>query len=225
MSKTATVKLQCQECGKENEITIHLSMNAQMDTEEFTKMITGKLFTFECCGCGKPGRVNHDMFYHDIVHRAIIHYVVSPESEKKALESISKMLAEKGEKALPSDYTIRIVKTQNALREKALLFSHGLDDRIMEILKGLCLVNIHKDHPEVEINDALFLTVNGKWILQLLADKPMTAEIPMVKYDGIRRGMGDVIDATKIENYTVDASWALKVVQNHKEKNGELPQG
>jgi len=226
MAKKATVKLQCKECGQENEVTIWLSLNAQVDTDAFAQMLTGKLFTFECCGCGKPGHINYDMLYHDMVHRAIIHYVVSPESAERAYESIQKLLAEEGEKALPSDYTIRVVKSQNALREKALLFNHGLDDRIMEILKGLAVVNIHRDHPGIEIKEALFLTANCKWLVQLLSDKqPMNAEIPMAKYDDIRRKMGQIIEDTEIENHTVDANWALKAVRTHQEQFGDLPQG
>lgn len=227
MAKKATVKLQCKECGVENEVEIYLSLNAQEDTEAYAQMLTGKLFNFECTGCGKPGHINHDMLFHDIVHRALIHYVVSPESAERAYESIKNLLAEEGVKALPEDYTIRVVKSQNALREKAMMFDHGLDDRIMEILKGLCVVNIHRDHPEVtEIKEALFLTSNCKWILQLLGAKPMTAEIPMTKYDEIRRKMSEFIEQTEIENYAVDGNWALKVVRSHQEKYGtDVPQG
>ncbi len=225
MSKTTNVKIKCQECGQENELPIWLSMNAQVDTDAFAQMLSGTLFTFECCGCGKKGHLNHDMVFHDVVHRVILHYVVSEQAEKMAQESIRKMLSETSEKALPSDYTIRIVKSQNALREKALLFHHGLDDRVMEVLKGISVSNIFRDHPDADIKEVLFLTNSGKWHLQMLGSKPMSAEIPMVRYDEIRRKMGESIEETPIKNYTVDALWALDVVRGYQEKHGIVPQG
>lgn len=226
MSKTTTIKIKCKHCGHENEVPIWLSMNAQTDTEQYTKMLTGQLFTFECGGCGKQGRVNHDMVYHDSVHRVIIHCVLSDDAEKMALDSIEKMLAKTGDEALPADYTIRVVRTQNALREKAMIFSYGMDDRIMEILKGISISNIYRDHPEFDIKEALFLSANGKWFIQMLtADKPLSAEIPMVRYDEIRRKMGSAIEAAEIKNYAVDAMWALDVVRAYQDEHGIVPQG
>ena len=214
MAKETTIKITCSECGHENEVTISTGITAQVDTDLYVGLINGTMFNFDCAGCGKKGHINYDMIYHDIVHRAVIHYVTNAASFDKAKESIEAMKALEGEKAMPKDYTYRIVKSQNALREKALLFNYGLDDRVMEILKGLSVSGAKKEHPDLQIVEALYLTQGGRWILQILGNKNMSAEISMVKYDEIRRKLGDAIEDTAIENYEVDVDWSIRALQN-----------
>ncbi len=224
MAQETTVKIVCNECGHENEVTICLSMIAQQDTDKFIDLLSGKLFHFECAGCGKKGHLNHDIVYQDVVHRALIHYVVSEDARTKAMDTIAKMTDPQGDDPLPADYAIRVVTNQNALREKALLFSYGLDDRIMEVIKGLSVINAKKDHPGLQVVEALFLTQNGKWLLQLLGNKPLTAEISMMKYDELRRRLGEALDDTEIIKYAVDAEWALRALKNPL-GNTEFPKG
>lgn len=224
MAKEATIKIICTECGHENEVTICPGLTAQVDTDKFVGLISGSLFNFDCAGCGKKGHLNYDMIYHDIVHRAVIHYVTSEASLQKAKESIEKMKALDGENAMPEDYTYRIVKSQNALREKALLFSYGLDDRIMEILKGLSVSGAKKEHPDLQIVEVLYLTQGGKWMLQILGNKQMSAEVSMVKYDEIRRKLGAAIEDTEIKGYAVDVDWSIRALQNPLAKY-DNPQG
>ncbi len=224
MAQQTTVKIVCTECGHENEVTITIGINAQQDPEKFIDLISGKLFLFECAGCGKKGHLNHDVIYQDVVHRALIHYVVSEESMKKSYDAIARLTDPEGENPLPADYTIRVVKNQNTLREKALMFSYGLDDRIMEIMKGLSVINAKKDHPDLQVVEALFLTKDGKWMLQLLGNKQLTAEISMMKYDELRTRLGEAMDDTEIKRYTVDADWALRALKNPL-GNTEFPKG
>jgi len=222
MAKEATIKIICTECGHENEVTICVGLNAQLDTEKFVSLLNGTLFNFDCGGCGKRGHLNYDMIYHDIVHRVIIHYVTSEKSLATAKESIEKMRTMEGENAMPKDYRYRIVKSQNALREKALLFNYGLDDRVMEILKGLSVSGAKKENPDLQIHEVLYLTQNGKWILQILGNKNMSAEISMVKYDEIRRKLDAAIEDTEIIGYAVDVDWSIRALQS---KLADLPQG
>ncbi len=224
MAKEITMKIICTECGHENEVTVYAGLNAQVDTGKFVELLNGSLFNFDCAGCGKKGHLNYDMIYHDIVHRAVVHYVTNPDSLNKAKEAIETMRNLEGENAMPSDYTYRIVNSQNALREKALLFNYGLDDRVMEILKGLSVSGAKKEHPDLQIIEALFLTANGKWMIQILGNKPMSAEVSMVKYDEIRRKLGDAIEDTEIRNYAVDVDWSIRALQNPLAKF-DNPQG
>ncbi|MBE6760442.1 MAG: hypothetical protein E7554_10250 [Ruminococcaceae bacterium] len=224
MAKEVTIKIKCAECEHENEVTIYAGLNAQVDTEKYVELLNGTLFNFDCAGCGKKGHLNYDMIYHDIVHRAVVHYVTNPDSLKKAKEAIETMKNLEGENAMPKDYTYRIVNSQNALREKALLFNYGLDDRVMEILKGLSVSGAKKEHPDLQIVEALYLTAHGKWMIQILGNKPMSAEVSMVKYDEIRRKLGDAIEDTEIRNYAVDVDWSIRALQNPLAKF-DNPQG
>jgi len=224
MSQETTVKIVCKECGHENDVTISIGIIAQQEPDKFIDLLNGKLFLFECAGCGKKGHLNHDLIYHDTVHRALVHYVVSEESRAKAYDAIAKLTDPDGENPLPSDYAIRVVTSQNALREKALLFSYGLDDRIMEVIKGLSVINAKKDHPDLQVAEALFLTQNGRWMLQLLGSKQLTAEISMMKYDELRRRLGDAVEGTEIIKNVVDADWALRAL-NSPLANKNVPKG
>jgi len=214
MAKEVTMKIVCTECGHENEVTVYAGLNAQVDTDKYVGLISGTLFNFDCAGCGKKGHLNYDMIYHDIVHRAIIHYVTNKESLKKAVEAIDMMKSLEGENAMPADYTYRIVTSQNSLREKALLFNYGLDDRVMEILKGLSVSGAKKEQPDLQIIEALFLTNNGKWYIQIFGNKNMNAEVSMVKYDELRRKLGDAIEDTEVKDYSVDVDWSIRALQS-----------
>lgn len=56
-------------------------------------------------------------------------------------------------------YRKRIVTNQNALREKAIIFENELDDRVVELIKLLYLLDVQDKFPEVNIVEGYFLVL------------------------------------------------------------------
>ena len=68
-------------------------------------------------------------------------------------------------------YRKRRVTNQNALREKAIIFENELDDRVVELIKLLYLFDVQDIFPEVNIVEAYFLVLEGKYIIQFMGEK------------------------------------------------------
>lgn len=164
----------------------------------------GTLFRFKCSKCGYKSIVNYNTLYHDMTHQAMVYYVGSV---KQALEAIAD--AEKMMSIAMHGYRKRIVTNQNSLREKAIIFEHGLDDRVIEIIKLTYLANISMQFPDAKIKEVYFVVTDGKYILEFIGDSPMSAEIPANMYDRIKNEFADRLEASENEEFVVNTEWAL----------------
>lgn len=132
-----TQKIKCPDCGTEGEFTIWQSINTKLNPQAKEDLLSGKLFAYTCPECRKVHYINYGLLYHQMEKQLMIYYAISKEDEKEILDSFAKM--ENGD-MLPgmesTDYTCRVVHSQNQLREKAYIFDIGLDDRVVEIIEG-----------------------------------------------------------------------------------------
>ena len=145
----------------------------------------------------------------------MIHYAHSDENA----EEVYKMLTEDDPTGMIQDmrkenYLIRIVRTQNELREKIAIFDEGLDDRIVEIFKIYILATFQKDNPNFKAIEILYFRDDNKNYVQIIADgKPQgVAEIPNAFYEKLSQEYADKIpDIRKDEPY-IDRQWALQAM-------------
>ena len=83
------------------------------------------------------------------------------EEETEVIESFEKMSS--GEMArsvgislVEEGYTFRVVRSQNQLREKIVIFDNKLDDRVIEVMKLFIISHLSESNSELEIEN-LFL--------------------------------------------------------------------
>lgn len=71
-----------------------------------------------------------------MTNRAMVHYV-QEDSFEQTISMIHELEGKLDafEQSLRAGYRTRIVTNQNSLREKALIFKCGLDDRVVELAK------------------------------------------------------------------------------------------
>lgn len=181
IKKKATVT--CSVCGTENDFVIWQSLNSDLDPEAKQRLIDGTLFDFKCKKCGHESKVNYPILYHDMAHNVMIH-CVPQENVEEARKSLTESQNAFDDK-LPQ-YTNRIVTNPNALREKAIIFEHGLDDRVIEIIKLLYYTKAREQFPEANITDVFFLVADGEYILEFIGDKPLSVEVPVDMYENIK---------------------------------------
>ena len=136
MSKRCEVTITCPKCNEEHPFVMWQSINTQLDPEMRAAVKDRSAFQFICPTCGEKTYVDYGFLYHQMEDGIMIHYASSDEDA----EEIYKMVTNKEQDGLfhdmlDADYLIRIVRSQNELREKISIFDEGLDDRIIEIIK------------------------------------------------------------------------------------------
>ncbi len=142
----------------------------------------------------------------------MIHYALSDENA----EEVNKMLTEDDPTGMLQDmrkenYLIRIVRPQNALREKIAIFDEGLDDRIIEIFKLYILTTFQKANPDCKAIEILYFREDDKNYVQIIADgKPQgVAECPAKFYEELSRKYAGKIPDIRKDEPCIDLQWAL----------------
>ena len=141
MSSHREITISCPKCKQDHPFVMWHSINTTLNPEMKAAVKDRSAFLFECPSCGEKTYVDYGFLYHQMEDRIMIHYANSDENA----EAVYKMLTEDDPTGMLQDmrkenYLIRIVRTQNELREKIAIFDEGLDDRIIEIFKIYMLV-------------------------------------------------------------------------------------
>ena len=118
MSRPRKETVTCPKCGKESDITIWDTLNAEMNPKEKQQLLDGTIFRF-MCECGYTAGIDAGMLYHNMTRHTMVYYV-SEESVEQT-ENMFADIRKHGEFEM-ADYKYRIVTSQNALREKEVLF-------------------------------------------------------------------------------------------------------
>lgn len=202
----------CPKCGQAQDYIIWHTLNGDMNPVEKQQLLDGTLFRFECKNCGHKSNVNYGILYHDMTHRAMVYYVdeSSVEHTKETMLDAERMSGFD----MPG-YRKRIVTDQNALREKAIIFEHGLDDRVVEIIKLVYYANASERFPDANIRAVYFLVVDEKYCLEFIGDQPLSAEIPAGVYDDIKKDYADRFNGEGDAECIVDMQWASKILKGH----------
>lgn len=211
MSMERTESITCPKCGKVSDFIVWDSLNADIDPEAQEQLIDGSIFHFTCPECGNKGNVNYGMLYHDMTNRAMVHYV-QEDAIEQTIATIGKVEGKLDsiEQKLRTGYRTRIVTSQNSLREKALIFKCGLDDRVIELAKIFLIAHAGKQHPDAEFTDVFFNENDGKYLFEFIGAQYMCAEFPKDFYNKISE---EFTDKFPEENtFIVDLAWAKSIL-------------
>ena len=221
MSLESGELIKCPRCGKGSEFIAWKSLNSALNPEAKADLVSGKLFVFKCPHCGAGCNVDYGMLYHQMDDKIMIHYALNDEEETEVIESFEKMSS--GEMArsvgislVEEGYTFRVVRSQNQLREKIVIFDNKLDDRVIEVMKLFLISHLSESNSELEIEN-LFLEANESgpehFAIQLKdGNWGSTAYIPDL-YESIRNDIFKDSDDGKSE-YIVNCQWALDKINS-----------
>ena len=201
MSKHRKESIVCPGCGNKQDIIIWESLNAELSPEAKRKLLDGDFFVFNC-ECGYSAGIDTALLYHDMTHQVMVYYV-NEDSKNQAKETF-----EETKKFGMLDYKYRIVNSQDELREKALIFDKGLDDRIIELIKVFYFLQIEENNPDLDIEGLLFYTSGEELRLYIMGTKNMSAIINMELYRKIEENYSERL--TEDVDYFVNAEWAMK---------------
>lgn len=144
MSVFNTMALACPSCGEKMDFEAVASVNADRRPDLRDEIVDGTFQRTDCPKCGVSFRLDPDMVYLDIGRGQWI--AVFPATdlgdwegrEAQARDSFARAYGDEASpaaKAIGGDLHARVAFGWAALREKLLATQHGLDDKLLELMK------------------------------------------------------------------------------------------
>lgn len=222
MSLTKKEKIKCPKCGHEAKFTVWQSINTATDKDMKEAVGNGSAFVFDCPECGSKTAINYSFLFHQPENKFMVYCAVKNEDAEKMYklftENPSELTKDETLQISESEYVYRIVRSADALREKVNILENGLDDRIIEIIKGVYVSRITNGKNKIgKIRNIMFSTDNiGRYILQVLTEnssEPVYYEVSKDTYEKVYDAYKDKIPPMKNE-YIVDLNRAAEILQN-----------
>ncbi len=189
MSINTTENIKCPKCGQLTEQTVWHSITVSDSADLKADLLAGKVNMFHCPSCSHTALVPTPMLYHDEEKSLMISFSPSDDEnmKKQLFEEIKKTSKESGELDNLADYNLRFVCEYNSLLEKVLIFENGLNDKVIEVLKVLILMQ----KPDKSDNmTALFGKAEEGMLEFLIFDKTdsacYTSKVPMESYNTVK---------------------------------------
>lgn len=135
MSSQTRTPVTCPDCGHTQEFVAWRSLNVTLDPDEKPRLLDGSLTRFECGRCGKTSNVVYPLLYHDMQRQLMLWLLPKEPGGADAPGDEPEDLAEPMRRSLGKQYVCRRVDDPNELKEKIYIFDHGMDDRVVEVVK------------------------------------------------------------------------------------------
>lgn len=142
MSLNTQEKVRCPKCGCLNEITLWQSLTVS-DSEDLKELLLkGELNVLRCNDCGAKALVPTPLLYHDEQKKLMLSFLPAQNAEdaKKQFDAIKSSSRKSGELETLKGYNLRYVYDYNSLLEKLLIFDSGLNDKTIEVIKLMVLL-------------------------------------------------------------------------------------
>lgn len=204
--KSEVKVITCPKCGSKQEFTLHQSINASNhDLRE--KFLDGSLTMLVCDNCRFSGAVEYPLLYHDLNEKFSLFF--QPDSTDRVANLPNVLPAH-----LVPEIRMRLVHTQDDMREKIFIFRDKLDDRIIELVKDSILKEMESKKEKL-MPEALYYTEDrfaceGRSLIfvpRLGTEYLDPIKIPFDTYEKIKMLM-HVIWERPVEGYSVvDKEW------------------
>ena len=203
------VELPCPNCGILLSTTYRPFINADIDADALEELYEGTLGLVTCPDCGKLTCFDGPIFFRDPAHRAVI--AMAPKSTPKKVAEARQMLETEQSSLSGADegasWQLRLVTSRDELREKALIFRDGYDDRVMELLK-LCLYrHWQSEHPDLPKAVVRYDATNEDCAVTMIDEDGRQIVAWEFDKDTYRKFL-DLAEGRMPDIFTVDTVWA-----------------
>lgn len=217
-------KVKCPYCGHEQEFETIESINLSLNPEYKEKIMNEELFMFTCEECKEKAVIAFPCLVNDIEKSYLIWLLAdyTEEQKQKLDEELSNIVNTENEKKFTDSYIKRIVSSINELKEKIMIIDEGLDDRVVEVLKLLCINEVAGQLNNLYVQEVRFnKDESGQWFLMLiLRDMAEPKAIPINRemYDKtVELFKRDIRKNTQKNGYCeIDPFWAKAVIEGSK---------
>ena len=166
MKAENTVPVQCPICKHLYDAPAVRVVDVCRDEELKRKLESGELFRFDCPDCGNRMRLGYSFMYQDSDIREYIYLSKeNPMDDGCSADQIVRnaMFMAEGK---TDDAILRIVYSEKDLREKIRIFENGLDDRIVELCKGITISQFPATE-ELFVTDIRYDNIGGQELFVL----------------------------------------------------------
>ncbi len=220
MSEITKQTIACPKCGKMIQIDVWDSIDIPYDIEQKEKVLKNTFFKATCEDCKISFPIAYKCLYNDMEQKFLIWLAPRLEEEEKAevAEYNAKLKTDNRLRLAQGGYTYRIVRNDNELREKVLIFDEGLDDRYIETMKLVYVPafkkNIAKDSKILGLYFDKKSSGEGyQWVLIFDNKKPVIADINMDIYEDMKDKLHDLVEEKTGEGFIqISAPWAMDVM-------------
>lgn len=220
MSEITKQTIACPKCGKMIQIDVWDSIDIPYDIEQKEKVLKNTFFKATCEDCKITFPIAYKCLYNDMEQKFLIWLAPRLEEEEKAevAEYNEKLKTDNRLRLAQGGYTYRIVRNDNELREKVLIFDEGLDDRYIETMKLVYVPafkkNIAKDSKILGLYFDKKSSGEGyQWVLIFDNKKPVIADINMDIYEDMKDKLHDLVEEKTGEGFIqISAPWAMDIM-------------
>lgn len=184
MSFNTKETVKCPKCGQMHSVTVWNSISAKTEPDLKQDILERKINIFTCPDCGQMALMPSNLLYSDADNKLMIYFAPCSSAEEKLDLFEQTKKTTKAEIKDLYDYNLRFVTTYNELMEKILIFDAGFNDKVIEFLKLMILV---QEPDKADNRIAMYGKVENDYIQFLIQDKAenqvYTSNIPMSTYD------------------------------------------
>lgn len=204
-----SAEIVCPECRQSSPFDVWTIVNAEENPEAIQKIADLQLCEFTCSYCGHVLYLAYSCLFCDSDKLYYI-YSVADKDEEDAAEKFFVKLKNRA----PSGSICRIVTDWFKFGEKVRIFSKGLDDRLIELLK-LTIRDDFKNQTRLNLKDNAdiqFTDLNEDNSLVFSIDCygiPYLAQVPMEVYSQFLHAFGEA-DLVNHECLRIDQIWAAQ---------------
>ena len=209
MARCTTQPFTCPHCHTQQTFSFYETVNAREDPALKQRLLDCSLFDFVCPACHKHARIGYPLLYHDPDRKAMVFMTDSTEREQTG-EVLSALLSLPQSRVAMEGYTLRAVNQPLQMAEKLLLLDHGLDDRIVGMMKLLLFAEYHRTHPQAMLQQMVVVETDGALhiITQLAGAAPLATPLEPALYDTVRKQYAPFFPQSPMENLFVNFQWA-----------------
>lgn len=217
MSINVKQSIKCPKCSQMSDITVWTSITVKDSPDLKADLLKGKINIFRCPSCSHMGLMPSPMLYHDEDKRLMISFspCSDPVLKEQLFENIERSSKESGELDKLEGYNLRFVTDYNELLEKILIFDNGLNDKPIEVLKLMILMqDVEKSDQRSCRFGKLDNDVLEFMITDSIENQIYTSNVPKSSYDSVWQSLRE--SGCKPYSFSwerVDSSYATRLLK------------
>jgi len=217
MSINAKHEIKCPSCGAMQEMTVWQSITADDSPDLKEDLLKGRVNIFRCAACGVSALVPVPVLYTDDTKKLMISFspCESKEQSDRIFEEIKKSSRASGELDGLDGYNLRYVSAYNDLLEKLLVFDNEMNDKVIEVLKLLVLM---QESEKMQDRVCIFGKKEEDFIEFMVQDKKegqlYTSRVPYETYETVAKSLKE--SGVKFKSFDwekVDADYASNLLR------------
>lgn len=193
----------CPHCGEQSERRVLTNINVDREPELRDAVQDLSCFRWFCPNCGASSLVVDPCLYHDMSNQFLVW--LAPEGKPQEVSGFAPL----------AGYTLRYVDDLNAFREKINILERGLDDRAVELMKLLLLLQLRLDLDIVELLFHDLDEENGTFtFVAVLSDgAEQYVSMPGETYRRLAADVAERIYVGAPEFQKIDCDWAANALK------------